>query len=231
LIDIYLTIIGTAATDYGFVIRNFQGLTLNAWKQVFEPYIGLHTISIYPVVLRPRSRGYIRLKSTDVYEYPTIEANIFAVDRDLDIMVEGMKYALRVAQTPPFKQYNVQPFETKFPRCQNLTLYSDEYNRCQAQSYTTTFWHPSGTCKMGNTSDPTAVVDPLLRVIGVNNLRVVDASVIPAIPSGNINAPVVMIAEKAADIIKGRRLTPFVPPMSRQFVNQLPSSLTYQSIT
>ena len=68
---------------------------------------------------------------------------------------------------------------------------------------------------MGNTSDPTAIVNPQLKVIGVNNLRVMDASVIPTVISGNLNAPTVMIAKKAADIIKGRRLTPFVPPMSQ----------------
>ena len=195
---------------------------IEEWKQVFKPYIGHHSIAIYPVVLRPYSRGWIRLSSYDAYDSPIIEPNIFGDDRDLDILVEGMKYALRVAQTPPFQRYNAQPFQTKFPGCEEMPIYSEEYLRCQALTYTSITWHPAGTVKMGAVSDPTAVVDPQLRVKGVKGLRVVDASVMPTVISGNLNAPTVMIAEKIADLMKGRQLLPFLPPMSPAMISRLP---------
>ena len=173
------------------------------------------------MTLRPYSRGHIRLKSLDPKKPPLIEPNIFDKDQDLNILVEGMKFALSISQTPAFQRYNAQPFQTRFPGCEDV-LYSEPYLRCMARTYTFICWHPAGTNKMGAISDPTSVVDPYLRVKGVNGLRVVDASIMPRIVSGNLNAPVVMIAEKIADIMKGIRLVPFLPPMSPSMINRLP---------
>ena len=87
-------------------------------------------------------------------------------------------------------------------------LYSHDYMRCVAQVLTATIYHPVGTCKMGSINDRTTVVDPELRVKGVKRLRVADGSIMPKIVSGNTNAPIIMIGEKAADIIKGIKRNP-----------------------
>lgn len=197
-------------------------MTKHVWNQVFKPYVGKNTFFINPGLMRPKSRGWIRLASKDPYEQPLIEANIFSDPQDLNVLVEGMKIAILITQTPPFQRYNAQPFKTVFPGCKGLALYSDEYLQCMAQVFTATTWHTAGTCKMGKRSDPTAVVDHELRVIGVKGLRVVDASVMPTVVSGNTNAPVIMIAEKIADHMRGRRLKPFLPPMSKAMIKSLP---------
>ena len=177
--------------------------------------------------MRPKSRGWIRLFSTDPFRQPLIEPNIFAEENDLDVLVEGLKFLLRIGRTPAFQRYNSQLFETRYPGCEGLVLYSDAYLRCMAKVYTTIMWHACGTAKMGSPSDPTTVVDPQLRVKGVEGLRVVDLSIMPTLISGNTNAVAVMIAEKTADYMKGRRLVPFLPPMDKNIIRSLPH-LPYQ---
>ena len=125
-------------------------------------------------------------------------------------MVEGMKLCIAIGISPPFRKYGSQLFRTKFPGCESYPFLSDEYLACVARSYTATIYHPAGTCKMGSAWDPTAVVDPRLRVLGVRGLRVVDASIMPTIVSGNTNAPVIMIAERAADFIKAEKASDYI---------------------
>jgi choline dehydrogenase len=155
---------------------------------------GGHGFSIGPTQLCPRSRGSIRLRSTDPLAPPIIQPNYLAEPADIDVLVEGVKVARKLAQAPALAAY-VAAEHTPGPQVQ-----SDDELREWVRATAETLYHPVGTCKMGN--DPLAVVNANLEVHGVQGLRVVDASVMPVIVNGNTNAPTIMIAEKAADLIR-----------------------------
>jgi choline dehydrogenase len=139
------------------------------------------------------SRGSVQIAAPDPRVAPAIRYNYLATDNDRRVMVEGLKLIRRIAATPPLRDYVVAE---EFP---GARVASDEDWLAFVREAGDTVFHPTSTCRMG--SDARAVVDPRLRVRGVEGLRVVDASVMPAVPSGNINAAVIAVAEKAADLI------------------------------
>jgi len=144
--------------------------------------------------LRPESRGTVMIKSRDPLELPAMRPNYLAAETDCRCAVEGAKLARRLAAAPALEEYIVGEYRP------GTDVKSDDELLDFARNYGATIFHPSGTCKMG--SDPMAVVDERLRVHGLAGLRVVDCSIMPALTSGNTHAPVVMIAEKAADMIR-----------------------------
>ena len=156
-----------------------------------------HHFTIGITRLRPESRGFIALRSPDPLEPPVIQPRYLSSESDLHVLVEGVSLCRKVAQAAafaPLRGREVYPG----PGVQGEAAMT-EYIRETAL----TADHPVGTCKMG--SDPLAVVDAELRVHGIEGLRVVDASIMPTIVSGNTNAPTIMIAEKAAEMIKGKK--------------------------
>ena len=165
-----------------------------------SPYYS--SITVVPYYVRPKSRGSFTINSTDPFDPPLVYPNLLENPEDRKPLIEGHIFALKLANTKAFKESGFVLNTTKMPGCEPETFGTYQYFNCVLDKYVDAAHHMVGTCKMGNSSDPQAVVDPELRVYGVRNLRVVDASIMPLIPSANTNAPTVMIGEKASDLIK-----------------------------
>ncbi|CAG9770881.1 unnamed protein product [Ceutorhynchus assimilis] len=168
---------------------------------------GNRQVQIIPAVLHPKSRGEIRLKNNDPLSHPLIYANYFSHPDDVRVMIEGIRFALRLAETKALRRYGFQLDKTPVAGCETFTFGSDQYWECAMRRQTGPENHQAGSCKMGPKDDVMAVVDPQLRVHGVDRLRVIDASIMPKVTTGNTNAPAIMIGEKGADMIKARWLT------------------------
>ncbi|MGD0430541.1 MAG: choline dehydrogenase [Acetobacteraceae bacterium] len=164
-----------------------------------NPAAGLHKFSGFTVIvyqLRPDSRGEIKLKSLDAAASPSIVPRYLSDRNDQRTIVDGLKLIRRILATWHFERYIDAEFQP------SSKIQTDEELLDYARQFGGTVYHPTSTCRMGN--DPMAVVDPELRVHGIEGLRVVDASIMPTVASGNTNAATIMIGEKAADLIRGR---------------------------
>lgn len=150
--------------------------------------------TILPTLLRPASRGYLRLKNTDPFSPPEIQPNFLSVETDRQVLIEATRKAIDVLESAAFA-----PFRKRLISPPDRSSDAGIFDHIQRQ--VETVYHPVGTCKMGH--DPLAVVDDQLRVHGVAGLRVIDASIMPTIVSGNTNAPVYMIAERGAELVLG----------------------------
>jgi choline dehydrogenase len=161
-----------------------------------ETYDG-HCAVIAPVLVSPQSRGRVWLRSADPSAPPRIITNSLSEPDDLRSLVDGMELAREIAAQGPLREIVVSELKPGLHRRDRTDLEADLRRRLML------IYHPVGTCRMSDGGDD-AVVDSRLRVHGLENLRVVDASVMPVIPGGNTNAPTIMIAERAADLIRGR---------------------------
>jgi choline dehydrogenase-like flavoprotein len=183
-----------SSPDYATANLEFhiQPLSLDAWGS------GLHSFDAFTASvcnLRPTSRGSIHIADADPARQPAIQPNYLATEEDKRVAVDSLKLVRRIAAQPPLAPYD--PVEYK----PGAAVASDTDLLAAAGELGTTIFHPVGTVRMGIDGDPGAVLDARLRVRGVDGLRVVDASVMPRITSGNTNAPTVMIAEKGAGMI------------------------------
>lgn len=149
--------------------------------------------SCHVCVLRPHSRGTVGLSSADPLAPPRIDPAYLADERDADLLLRGARLMRDILAAPAFAPYRHKEIHTE-----GVETDADLMRHIRARA--DTIYHPVGTCRMG--VDDEAVVDPLLRVRGLEGLRVVDASIMPTLIGGNTNAPTIMIAEKAADLIR-----------------------------
>jgi choline dehydrogenase-like flavoprotein len=155
-----------------------------------------HAMTFGPVLITPRSRGRLRLRSADPSVKPSILTNALAEPEDVASLLAGVRLAREIAATEPLRSVVRREL---FP---GEGVRDDDDLLADLRRRVDLLYHPVGTCRMG--TDEASVVDPQLRVRGVEGLRVVDASIMPRIPGGNTNAPTVMIAERAADLLAGR---------------------------
>jgi choline dehydrogenase len=161
-------------------LDDHPGMTVASWQQ------------------RPDSTGYVHVRSADPFVHPTIQANYLKEESDRRVLLAGMKLARRLLASKPLSKFYDRE---DFP---GAHVQSDDELLGAAKQRGTSTFHLMGTCRMGPESDPTAVLDDQLRVRGLEGLRVVDASIMPTMPSANLNASVLMIAEKASDMIRGK---------------------------
>jgi len=161
-------------------LDDFPGMTIASWQQ------------------RPESSGYVHARSADPFDKPIIQPRYLEHETDRRVLLSAMRLAQRMLRTEPMKPY----FDHWI--CPDKDVQSDDEMLQVARERGTTTFHPMGTCRMAPRTDPTAVVDDRLRVYGIDGLRVIDASVMPMMPSANLNAPTIMIAEKASDMIRGK---------------------------
>lgn len=159
-------------------------------------------VSCFSNILRPASRGTLRLSSADPLQSPVLDPNYLEKESDVDTLLAGVKLCKKVMTTPAMQTLNAAFAEQPSSECPGLKFDSDDYWRCVIRARAQPAARPVGTCKMGSADDPTTVTDSHLRVKSIEGLRVVDASVIPSLPSGTTDIPTIMIAEKAAELIK-----------------------------
>nr|BAJ97253.1 predicted protein [Hordeum vulgare subsp. vulgare] len=169
-------------------------------------------LTYLPVLLHPRSIGTITLRSSNAFDAPVIDPRYLEHPDDVKVLVEGVKLAERMTKSPVYSAAGVElkayvdcPENPVRKLCPH-EIGSDQYYEWTVRHSASTVYHPVGTCKMGRASDPSAVVDARLRVLGgVSKLRVVDCSIMPTLVSGNTNAPAIMVGEKGAAMIREDR--------------------------
>ena len=172
---------------------HIQPLSLDKFGDPLHRFPGI-TASVCN--LQPESRGVVRIRSADHHDKPFIAPNYLATDEDRRVAAQSIRIARRIAREPALERYRPKEY------LPGPAVSDDETALAKAAGdIGTTIFHPVGTAKMGLPSDREAVVDERLRVIGIGGLRVVDASVMPVITSGNTNSPTIMIAEKGASMI------------------------------
>nr|XP_031847436.1 glucose dehydrogenase [FAD, quinone]-like [Nomia melanderi] len=182
--------------DNGIVLRKAMGISDKVYNEYFAPLAYKNTVTIAPVLLHPKSTGEVKLHSTNPSDPPLINPKYLTNKDDIALLVDGLQFVKKLVRTNAMKTLGASIYEKHFPGCEKEKFDSVKYWECYIQHLTLTSYHPAGTCRMGD------VVDQKFKVYGMRNLYVIDASVLPSLPSGNINAAVLMLAEKAAHTFK-----------------------------
>ncbi|KAF2894190.1 hypothetical protein ILUMI_11980 [Ignelater luminosus] len=164
--------------------------------------------TVYLVLLHPKSRGILKLRSSDPYDYPLINLRFLSDpnNEDIERIYEGIQMTLEIINTTAFKTFEAHLVNVSLPACKIYEYLSKDFWYCHIRQLTMNIYHPIGTCKMGPNPTKGAVVDHDLKVNGIKQLRVADASVIPFTTSGHTSAPTIMIAERLSDMLQDKHI-------------------------
>lgn len=195
---------GSLASDQGTGLRRGMRITQEIYDTVFKPLDDKHIDHWSTLVMgfHPKSKGYLELKDNNPFHWPRVYPNYFEHPDDVETLLEGIKETIRIANSPAMQKLGTRLHDIPLPNCQHLHFGTDDYWRCSIRTLSCTLHHQVGSCRMGPATDPNAVVDPQLRVHGINRLRVADTSIIPRPITAHTNAASFMIGEKLADMIK-----------------------------
>ncbi|XP_063705508.1 glucose dehydrogenase [FAD, quinone]-like [Culicoides brevitarsis] len=186
--------------QFDVIFENF-GFDAGINEKIVAMNQDAHTLVVLVTLLQQTDRGNVKLRSSDPFDAPKITTGYFETPTDVKTAIRGIRKFREFHKTQVFRDHEVEEIQIPLPHC-SAPHDSDAYWDCYSRSVGTTLYHPVGTAKMGPESDANAVVDPQLRVRGIKGLRVIDASIMPRIVSGNTNAPTIMIGERGADFIK-----------------------------
>lgn len=205
--DIELIFVGGALqSDFGIVNYKTMNIRDDIYDTVWRPIEGVPSWTIFPMLLHPVSTGYLKLRSKNPFDHPLFYGNYLSdpEEQDLDTLVASIRFIIKLSETKVFRKFGSTLHDTPIPGCEEHKFNSDEYWKCAVRTLSITLHHQVGTCKMGPSSDPTAVVNNKLQVYGISNLRVADTSIIPFAITAHTNAPSIMIGEKVSDLIKSK---------------------------
>ncbi|XP_049879220.1 glucose dehydrogenase [FAD, quinone]-like [Pectinophora gossypiella] len=201
-----LSIGGSILSDGGpggsKAVRRGMMINENIFDAIFGSIDNTEAWSAFLMLLHPKSNGRLELKNRNPFSHPRMFGNYLTDPRDVRAFIDGIRHVQALVDTPPFQRYGAQIHRASYPTCRTLKFDSDAYWECAVRTFTATLHHQIGTCRMGPVGDPQAVVDPELRVHGVDRLRVIDSSIIPRTTCAHTNAPAIMIGEKGADMLK-----------------------------
>ncbi|KAJ3664214.1 hypothetical protein Zmor_008401 [Zophobas morio] len=199
---------GGMHTDKGLFYRKTFRITDEIYNKVWKPLEDKYAWQVLPMLVHPKSYGFLELKSKNPFHWPKFHGNFFtdAGNKDVKTFIAAIREVQRMAKMPAWQKYGAQLVTTPIPGCEHNIFDSDDYWECALRHVTATLHHQVATCKMGPRTDPEAVVNHELKVYGVRNLRVADTSVIPIPITAHTNVPAYMIGEKAADLIKAEWL-------------------------
>ncbi|XP_074035112.1 glucose dehydrogenase [FAD, quinone] isoform X2 [Leptinotarsa decemlineata] len=195
---------GSLNTDYGLSFRKIVNVPPAIYDKIWKPLEGKPVYQVFPMLVHPKSKGHMELKSRDPFDSPKFFANYLSdpENHDVKTFIAAIREIQRINDSPSMQRYGAKLVDTKIPGCEEYQFNSDKYWECSLRTIIASLYHYVGACKMGPENNGDTVVDSYLRVHGVKQLRVVDTSVIPLPLTAHAAAPAYAIGEKAADVIK-----------------------------
>ncbi|CAH2106741.1 unnamed protein product [Euphydryas editha] len=182
------------SADRGSYLRKALRIKDSVWKKYFSQIFDKHSATFLTLLLHPKSKGEVRIQSSDPTVPPLIDPKYLSHKDDIRTIANGVLMTRKLIETESLKAIGAHINNLPFPGCENFEIFSHLYLECYIKHLTLTSYHPVGTCTMGLPDSNKSVVDTSFRVLGIDNLYVVDGSVLPTLPSGNINAAIAMMA-------------------------------------